>query len=166
MLRRSLLVSAVLLASSFGFANSAKAQAVPANADVFFTGKVAGDCAIQQTAPGTLTSTDGFILSSTSTGGAAATISVDCAGGTVSVGTPTAGLAVGSTISPNMAATASTTNTAVVALDGDTDLIIDAAATAAVTGTVNMTANGGTTKLPAGDYGYKVVVTATPNTGP
>ncbi|NJL63416.1 MAG: hypothetical protein HC903_18285 [Methylacidiphilales bacterium] len=158
MLRRSLLVSAVLLAGSFGFAGSAKA----ADTDVFFTGNVAGSCAIQQTAAGTLASTDGFILSSSVTGGSAATISVDCPGGTVSVGTPVAGLAAGSTIAPNMAATATTTTAATVALDGDTDLIVDAAATTAVTGTVNMSADGGSTKLPAGDYGYSVLVTVTP----
>jgi hypothetical protein len=167
MLRRSLLVSAVLLAGSFGFASSAKA--VPANADVFFTGKVVGDCAIQQTTPGTLTSTDGFILSSKSAGGAAATISVQCAGGIVTVGTISEGFAATSSIT-NMASTVTNTSAEVLLDQTNPDVTgtdtIKSSATAPVNGTVHMKADGGTTKLAVGDYGYKVVVTATPATGP
>jgi hypothetical protein len=161
MLRRSLLVSAILLASSFGFAGSAKA----AKDDAYFEGKILATCAIEQTAAGTLASADGKTLSSSSTvtdgtaTGAAATISVECPGGTVEVGTPVPGFVPGSTLT-NSTAASSTLNTATVALDGDTDLIVDTAVTT-VTGRVNMTATS-TTPLPVGDYGYSVLVTVTP----
>jgi hypothetical protein len=165
MLRRSLLVSAVLLASSFGFAGSAKAA--PSEVDVPFTGTVAGNCSFGTIAQGTLgLNTAGNALDSKAvvTGGASGSVPLSCTGAaTVSVQIPADAPVLPLTTNPT-----TTTNLGMIAVAGKTTdsagTPISLTATEATSATiaVDMTASIASGSFAPGNYGYTVKVVATP----
>lgn len=164
MLRRLVLVSGLMVAGAFGFAGSASAQ-VSENAE--FTGTILSACAVAQTTPGTLATTDGLTLSSSVGSGTPAVMEITCPDGDVTVTAPVEDAAV----TPNQAGAATTTNaatlTAVIGTVTNTadsagaTFTIPTAQTTAVTAEVEMTATS-TTPLPVGPYAYTVEVTVTP----
>jgi hypothetical protein len=161
MLRNSLLVSALLLTGSFGFAGAAKAVTEP----VDFTGTVPTACMLTTPVDGLLgVSGDNKMLSSTIGSGTAAKIDIDCAGGSLTVSAPVkdelasdTGTTVGTSFS-SLTAKVTTTD-----LDtepsGGSGLPLDAANKG--TATVEMTATDDVAILP-GKYTFTVTVTATP----
>jgi hypothetical protein len=166
MLRRSLLVSAVLLASSFGFVGSAKAAEV----DVPFTGTVAANCSFGTIVPGTLgLNTAGNALDSkaTATSGASGSVPLDCGGSaaTVSVQTP-----ADAPVSPLTANPTTTTNVGMIAVaskttdSAGTPISLTATEATAATIAVDMTASIASGSFAPGNYGYTVKVVATPGT--
>lgn len=169
MLRRTLFVSTLVLASIIGFAGSAKAD--PVSDEAIFNGTVAASCSIEATQEGILVSPDGLSLTSEAEEGSAATVSINCPGGEVSVAAPAANTEQADNKAANLT---SATTEATVTLSGDIQreavsggsaLTIPDDATAAVTGTVNMTVTN-ETPLPAGEYSYAVRVTVTPEVAP
>ncbi|MBW4598867.1 MAG: hypothetical protein KME29_04455 [Calothrix sp. FI2-JRJ7] len=170
MLRRVLFVSTLILASTIGFAGSAKAE--PVSDEAIFNGEILASCSIQATAEGVLESEDGLSLTSETDAANAATVAITCPGGEVSVVAPVANAA--STLTDNKAEDITpTVSEATVALDsitGEADssgakLQIPDTTTTAVTGKVNMTVTNAT-PLPAGEYSYAVTVTVTPEVAP
>ncbi|BAZ37200.1 hypothetical protein NIES4101_31210 [Calothrix sp. NIES-4101] len=156
MLRRSLLVSAVLLVSSFGFANSAKAAPGPAEpATVEFSFSSGNTCTWG-------TPTDGILAVNTTDDGLEtatdATININCNGAALlTVAAPVQ--VNGPETTTNNVATLST-----VAFGNTTDTgtgIVVTGAGIDEDATVSMTAD--TAASPqAGTYEYTVLLTATP----
>jgi hypothetical protein len=166
MLRRSLLVSALLLAGSFGFAGRGSAQAV--NEPVDFTGTVPTSCLLTTPTDGLLgVNGDNTVLSSTIAGGTAATIDIDCDGGDLIVTAPALTNAVPAVAGGPTTADGDFTKTArITTLNNNQTVNSGAAAitlSAADNGiaTVNMEATAATAIEP-GDYTFTVTVTATP----
>lgn len=159
MLRRSLFVSALMLAGVVSFASSAKAVDYPGTTE--FSGTVPGSCSLNNPVKGTLgyTAASDTTLDSTDTtgGGVAAKINLSCTGGTLKidipqrVGTsPTANFTLTSTMTTAGGKTVTgggTSSSALVA--GDNGIA-----------TVDMKAVNNTT-LPQGTYNFTVLVTAT-----
>ncbi|AFZ02119.1 hypothetical protein [Calothrix sp. PCC 6303] len=169
MLRRSLLVSAVLLASSFGFAGSAKAGTETVN----FTGSAGTFCNLGTSTAGTLglnatndsfgTLPVGFTASGTPL---AATVPINCSKDAtlslqVNEGTnPTTGATMAATmntsdVDPTVSGATGTTGAAETLLNNINDVVVPATVDLVVT-------------LPAGQqfspgaYSYTVVVTSAP----
>lgn len=157
MLRRSLCVSALVVASTFGFASTAKAQV--ANEDVFFNGVVGQVCSLQPQGSGVLVPIDNDTVLSSSAPGTGVAVNIFCNDdATITVGTPvplgdtpTAGI----TLASSLELDGETTN------DGDPGVSAPAATTD-LQAIVDMTASSATT-LPTGGYVYSVTVTATPD---
>ncbi len=157
MLRRTLLVSGLILASTLGFANSAKA----ADATVEFTKTVAGNCAFGP-APtaGTLDfNTANNELGSEFTTGTSGSVTLKCTGAAnVSVAVPVAD-AANPTAPTGLSESKATIGTKETTSGGTPiDLTIAEAADA----TVDVDMKVGTGSFPTGTYKYNVVVTATP----
>jgi hypothetical protein len=160
MLRRSLLISAVILTGSFGFASTAKAQTVDYPQDVTFTAKVNPDCELTAPSGGTSGLNGELIADGTGKGfntSTPAMIGVDCSTGTLKIGAPVpdAGNATQTTVHAATLTTAGgktvdNTQTSGISLD-DTD---------SGDAEVSMTASG-TDDLAADDYVYTVTITAT-----
>lgn len=158
MLRRALFVSTLILAGTFGFANSAKAQ----TATTEFSGTVPGTCSLTNPTKGNLgyTATANTTLDSTDTvgGGAAATVNVSCTGGTLRIAAPTR---VGTVPTANFTLTSTMTTAG-----GKTVTSSGGSSPALVAGdngiaTVNMKAVNDVA-LPQGTYNFTVLITATP----
>lgn len=154
MLRRSLFVSTLLLAGTFGFASSAKAQSAP----VPFQANVPAECTLDNPQQGTLAvRDDGQLLSSASSiGGIAGSIDIECnSDATLSVSLP-----VEDTNNP-------TTGTTLFSVAGTNNGSADSNG-----GTFQLSANSKETvrldmqaqnaSFKAGAYNYTVTVTATP----
>jgi hypothetical protein len=167
MLRRTLLVSGLILASTLGLANSAKA--VDYEVDVPFEGTVASNCSFGTVVPGTLglNGTGNALDSKATTGGLSGTVPLSCNGGaTVKVMVPVDG-----TATPNPT---STTNKGFITvgtkpqIDSDNTTGVSLAAgdfTSAQTVTVDMTASVASgSSFVSGTHKYKVKVVATPGT--
>ncbi len=158
MLHRALLVSGLILASTVGFANSAKA----ADATVEFTKTVAGNCAFGATStPGTLDfNTGNNELGSKSGTGTSGSVTLNCTGAAdVSVVAPTADSA-----NPAGAPTTSESKATIGSkiADSATATVANLTATEATSATVNVDMKVGTGSFPTGTYKYSVTVTATP----
>jgi hypothetical protein len=158
MLRRSLCVSAVILAGVVGFAGSAKAQSV----DVPFAGTILNSCVLVPVATGgtLIPNDDGTVLSSSEgTGAVSGQVTITCTGGgSVSVAEPVATL-----VTPTDGITLAST----LELDGETLVggvlgSLPIPVLTPVVATVDMTATRAS-GLPAGVYTYNVLVTATPD---
>jgi hypothetical protein len=158
MLRRTLLVSGLILASSLGFANSAKA----ADATVEFTKTVAGNCSFGATpTPGTLDfnvgnnelnselglGTNGSVIL-TCTGGADVLVAVPVADTGNPAGAPTS---FESKLTIGAKNTTSTLGTPITLLPAETS-----------GATIEVDMKVGTGSFPSGNYKYNVVVTANP----
>ncbi|MGI2905553.1 hypothetical protein [Tolypothrix sp. VBCCA 56010] len=157
MLRRSLFVSALMLASVVGFASSAKAVSEPVN----LTGIVPTACTLTDVVAGTLVSSgDNKTLSSTLSGGAAATLKINCTTGTVSLTAPTktAGT-TGTTTNADIE-----TKTAKLTLFDNTSVDSGAPAIAVVSGAakVDLVATDTNAALAPGSYTFTTTVTVTP----
>ncbi len=168
MLRRSLLVSAVLLAGSFGFANSAKA--VDGTVDVPFTILVPSSCSFTAISPNTggtlVLSGANDKLDSKASGGISPTVSLDCGGkgATVSVQTP-----VEAPVSPLLAnPTPATSTLGMISVAGKntdsskTPITLTATEATNATVTVDMTASISNGSFAIGNYGYTVKIIASP----
>ncbi len=161
MLRRSLFVSAFMLAGVVGFASNAKAADYPINTT--FTAKVNATCSLTNPTTGTLNGTlvpnAGKDTLSTA-GGTSAKIGVDCTGGTLKVSVPAL------TTKPTAFA-GTPTNTAKVTTLTQMVNNTDTAGITLVAGDkgdamVDMTSSlPAGTPFDAGDYTYTVIVTAT-----
>ncbi|MFH7030094.1 MAG: hypothetical protein ACHBN1_33230 [Heteroscytonema crispum UTEX LB 1556] len=157
MLRRSLFVSALLLAGAFGFASSAKAVDQP----VTFGATIDATCNLTTPATGSLAGS--LIPNATktvlsTTGGTPARIGVDCGTGKIKVSDPVlTSYPAGYTDTPTNTATITT-------LSGQTTGTTDLTLVPGDKGdaVVKMTSSNGDTEFPAGDYEYTVTVTATP----
>jgi hypothetical protein len=157
MLRRSLCVSAVILAGVVGFAGSAKAQ----TADVLFNGAVLSACALTPTAGTLIPDAEGTVLSSSEgTGALSGTVTVLCNNSaTISVAQPVPLLATPTPDGIELASELRVGGSTITGLLGNTLNIL---ALETVVADVDMTATLAS-GLPAGVYNYSVTVTATPN---
>lgn len=166
MLRRSLFVSALMLASVVGFASSAKAApaAGDVNQPVKFSAIVPTSCTLTPdttTADGVLgVNGSNTMLSSSIPGGTAAKLTVNCNNGTLKVAAPT--LTSSTATTPTTFAAADLKATVTIG----TKTADSSGATIALTNTdtdanVNMEATS-TTAINSGTYNFTVVVTATP----
>ncbi|MBW4480623.1 MAG: hypothetical protein KME54_28220 [Tolypothrix brevis GSE-NOS-MK-07-07A] len=157
MLRRSLFACALMLAGVVGFASSAKAVSEP----VTLSGTIPTACIIDSVVPGTLVASgDNKTLSSTLSGGAAATLNINCTTGTVSLTPPTkTGGDPGTTLDGDIE-----TKTAKLTLSDTTS--VDSGATAipvaAGAATVNLVATDTSAVLIPGAYTFSTTVTVTP----
>lgn len=157
MLRRFLLVSGLILASTIGFASSAKAASEPLE----FTGEVPTACTLTNPVAGTLgVNSANTTLSSSIDGGTAARINIDCTGGNLSITAPTKISGSGGTANNDFE-----TLTATIKTVNDTSVssgapAVPIAAADKGTATVNMQASD-TTAIRSGTYTFQVVVTAT-----
>lgn len=154
MLRRSLFVSALLLAGTFGFASSAKAE----SSTVPFQANVPATCTLDNPQQGTLAlRDDGQLLSSSpSIGGITGSIDIECnSDATLSVSLP-----VEDTNNPTTGTTlfsVADANNGSADSDGSTTQLF---ANSKETVRVDMLAQNASFK--AGTYNYTVTVTATP----
>lgn len=158
MLRRSLLVSALMLAGVVGFASSAKAA--PVNQVLEFTTNVAATCDLNTPVAGTLAVNGAKTAFNTNT---TAKIDINCTAGVLSIGDP---------IPDGTNPTATTTNMASITTLGTQTAKSTSSVGGATTVTlgggdvgtanVSMDASIGTGTLTAGAYKYTVTVTATP----
>lgn len=169
MLRRTLLVSGLILASTVGFANSAKA----AELVMPFGGEIEGGCTIIKGVDGALIKNgagDGL----TSTGGTAGTFTVNCdAAATVSVEKPVQGeqdLEASPVLNPTLTVAAKSDATVEItdlgqakASESSTITIENDQLNKNLSGTINMDANVDAGALAAGEYTYTVKVTANPD---
>lgn len=161
MLRRFLLASGLILASTIGFASSAKAVSEPLE----FTGTVPTACTLKNPVDGTL-GVDGAntMLSSVMTGGTSAKIDVDCDGGSLSISAPVKTGGTGNTAQSDFESLAAkiTTKSSVTVNSGAAGAPITTADTG--TATVDMTVEDTTAAIQPGTYIFDVVVTATKGT--
>ena len=157
MLRRSLFVSALMLAGVVGFASSAKA----ATQTVLFSGQVNTACTFTTPSSGSFEGTLGVaditnkkLITSTP-----ARVGIQCAGGSLSIGTP---VSSGSnpTATTNTARITTVKSNSVDSGKNPITLATDENGDAAVIMEATPTATDGT--LASGSYNYTVVVTATP----
>jgi hypothetical protein len=158
MFYRSLFVPSLLLTSILGFATSAKASSAP----VIFNATVpAASCTLTNMQPGSLgLNGANTTLSSSTTGGSAAKIDINCpSGGNLSISAPsrTGGTAPVTTFS-SLTSSITTTNN-ITANSSGTATPITALANG--TANVNMEATS-SAALGAGTYVFSVTVTATP----
>lgn len=158
MLRRSLCVSALILAGTLGFASSAKAQ----TADVPFAGTILNSCVLVPVATGgtLILNAEGTELSSSEgTGAISGQVTITCTGGgTVSVAQPVATL-----VTPTTEITlASTLQLGAGTLIGGVVGSLPIPVLTPAVATVDMTATRAA-GMPSGVYTYNVVVTATPD---
>lgn len=165
MLRRVLFVSTLILAGTFGFANSAKAQTAPATATLDFSGTVAGSCTLTDPTLGTLVpNASNTELSSVSAGGISATVNISCTDGDLIIADPTR---VGTTPSATFTSITAQITTRDGIVVGSPNNTAITSKTATLTSDdngiaeVDLVATSGTT-LDAGTYNFEVVVTATP----
>lgn len=162
MLRRVLFVSTLMLASTIGFANSAKAQTAVSQ-PVMFRGTVPATCTLGYTAAtdeGALAvSGDGKTLSSSLNGGTAADININCAGRKITVTAPTKTGGTGTT-----ATTDFEIRTAKVTMGSTVVQNTDTTGSTAVNGaaTVDMTVTDNTAVIAPGTYEFTVTVSAIP----
>ncbi len=158
MLRRSLCVSALILAGTLGFASSAKAQ----TADVPFAGIVGTSCILIPT-PGVLVPNAGdtALSSSEGTGATSGTVTINCSGNTdVSVAQPVIVTVPTDADSAVLASTLTVGGNSISGIAADILTLVFPGLP--VVADVDMTATlaGG---LPAGAYSYSVTVTAVPD---
>ena len=167
MLRRILLASALILTSATAFTSEAKAQTATTGT-VEFNGTVGGACTFSNPVPGTLVihSTDDSLLGSDSSsgnypGGATADIDINCtADATLTVAAPTA---TGDALSgATFSATATSSNLGLDFDSAGTNNNNSIIAGQQDTINVNMLADNQGNAVPAGNYSYEVVITATP----
>lgn len=166
MLRRSLFVSALMLAGVVGFASSAKAAPGPDTETVTMTGSVDNSCTVDNPVNGTLTPNTGKDILDSATG-TAGKVDITCTGA--------ASLEV---TSVNKTSGVSNTDTVATLTTSLGDAVLDSVNSANnkkinVTGTglpketasLNLKASNPTagTALTAGTYTYDVLITATPN---
>jgi hypothetical protein len=162
MLRRSLLVSAVLLAGSFGFASSAKAVDQP----TIFTGTVSATCNLTPPTTGT---TQGVLAPNVAktqlTTTTQAKVGINCSAGTLRIGVPIPNAATTTLLGTATPTYTSKITTAkgITATNSTGGPAIDGTLTTENgDATVEMTADNSATAFPDGDYGFTVVVTAVP----
>ncbi|MDB9375639.1 hypothetical protein [Nodularia sphaerocarpa] len=156
MLRRSLCVSALILAGAVGFASSAQAQ----TADVPFAGFVGTGCTLLPT-PGVLipNAGDTALSSSEGTGATSGTVIINCSGNAaVTVAEPVIVTVPAGADGAVLASTLTVGSDSISGLVNDTLALVFPGLP--VVADVDMTATlaGG---LPTGAYSYIVTVTAT-----
>jgi hypothetical protein len=164
MIRRLILVSAAIVTGTLSFAS--QSQAAPSAGEVDFTGTIPGQCAFTNSRNGIVALKGDYTLGSNPvlyTGGATGKIDISCSTATVlTVDNPvqTAGF---TTTTTNIA----TVNTSAGKIDspaGTTSpksvVLAPGFTQAGVTVDVENTATG---KIFAGNYAYKVLITASPN---
>jgi hypothetical protein len=164
MLRRSLFVSALMLAGVVGFASSAKAQTAPppgeVNQPVKFSAIVPTSCTLTPgTTPDGVLGVNGTntILSSSIPGGTAAQLVVNCNNGTLKVAAPK----VSGTGTTTFAAADLKATVAIGDKIADSSGATIALTSADKDANVNIEATSNTAISP-GTYNFTVVVTATP----
>ncbi len=166
MLRRILFASALVLVSATAFTSEAKAQDA-STGTVNFSGLVGGACTFSNPVEGTLVlnPNDDTLLGSDSSGdyvgGATADINIECtADATLTIAEPTA---TGDALpDATFSATATSSN---LGLDFDSDNNNNSnniTSGQQDTINVNMLVDNQGTTIPAGNYSYEVVITATP----
>ena len=159
MLRRSLFVSALMLAGVVGFASSAKAADY--NINNTFTAAVDATCNLTTPTQGSLAGIlkpDAAKKVLSNAGGTPAYVGVYCSGGTLKGGTPTL-------TSKPTSFTGTPVNTAKITLGAnsttDTETTGITAGTTPSDAMIDMTSTLSTGTFDAGSYTYTVVVTAT-----
>ncbi len=161
MLRRSLFVSALMLAGVVGFASSATAVTEP----VTLSGEVSATCTLLTPVPGTLSPNNAATMLGSNVGGTPAKIDINCDGGDLSVSAPSKTSGTGATTTfDTLKANITTKNGTTKVYSAAADGVVTVPLTATDTGTaeVNMTASVTTGTIAAGTYEFTINVTATP----
>jgi hypothetical protein len=160
MLRRSLFVSALMLAGVVSFASSAKAVDQPVN----FSATIDAACNLTAPAANSLTGTlvpNAAKTALSTTGGTPAYVGLDCSDGTLSIADPVPDGANPVATTTHTAAITTATNQVVVSPTGTGDKTAILAAGDTADAMITMDASG-TAVLTAGSYTYTVLVTAVP----
>lgn len=158
MLRRFLLVSGLILASTISFASSAKAVSEPLE----FTGEVPTTCTLKAPVNGVLgVNGANTTLNSEIAGGTAASINIDCVNGNLSISAPVKTAGSGTTANADFETLKAkiTTKSGTSVNSGAAPGAITAGDTG--TATVHMEASDTTAPIQPGTYTFQVVVTAT-----
>ena len=163
MIRRLILVSTAIVAGNLSFAS--QSQAAPSAGEVDFTGTIPGQCAFANSRNGTVALSGDYTLGRNPTrytGGVTGRLDISCSTATVLTVDDPVQIAGPTTTTKNIA-TVNTTAGTINSPQGTASKSVALAPGFTQTGVTVDVDNTATTKIFAGNYAYKVLITASPN---